>query len=488
MTFVELMFRKIRRAGKAGSLRTQLLTRSLLLLLAILIGVGILQYVYMERFLYQNKADAIRRQIMSTPGDLWQRFSEGKRRGRESPVFIFPLSSVLYRDANGTMTELSPHPEGGSAPLLDDETYDRAVLKGQNDGGRPVYRIMDDDRGVSQLVVVQAVRVFPNGRGVVQVSTDIGPLRAEANRQIALYGGIALFALLLGWLLFRPVIRRTLVPLSKVTDTMERIDSGRLSERLPEQYGQAEIDRLAYSFNLMLERLELSFRAEREAKEQMRRFVADASHELRTPLTSIHGFLEVLLRGASRQPEQLEQSLQRMFGESKRLGKLVNDLLLLARLDRAPELEKTETDLNGMLQEMEPQLRMLAQKRNVRFDLLPVPRFAIDTDKMKQVVLNLFQNAVQHTDAANGSIAVGTSFEDGTVRLTVADNGAGIPESHLPHIFDRFYRIDGARSRQHGGTGLGLAISRSIVESHGGKIAVESAMSKGSTFRIVLPV
>jgi len=251
--------------------------------------------------------------------------------------------------------------------------------------------------------------------------------------------------------------------------------------------GQAEIDRLAHSFNRMLGRLEQSFLAEQEAKEQMRRFVADASHELRTPLTSIHGFLEVLLRGAAKQPEQLEQSLQSMFGESRRLGKLVQDLLLLANLDRTPELSKTPTDLNQVLAEMEPQLRVLSHNRSVRLDLHPIPTLALDADKMKQVVLNLVHNAVQHTDPEEGRIVIATKSGLDGVTLSVADNGAGIAPEHLAHLFDRFYRIDESRSRIHGGTGLGLAITKSIVEHHGGTIQARSAAGEGSTFLVLLP-
>lgn len=153
-----------------------------------------------------------------------------------------------------------------------------------------------------------------------------------------------------------------------MVDTVKQIDAGNLSERFPTHQGQVEMDRLAASFNGMLERLEVSFEAEKEAKEQMRRFAADASHELRTPLTSIHGFLEVLLRGAYQQPEPLLKALKSMHGESVRINKLVEDLLLLARLDRSPSFQKTEGVLDEMLHEMEPQLRLLAGDRKVTFN------------------------------------------------------------------------------------------------------------------------
>jgi two-component system OmpR family sensor kinase len=177
-----------------------------------------------------------------------------------------------------------------------------------------------------------------------------------------------------------------------------------------------------------------------------------------------------------------------MYGESKRLGKLVGDLLLLAKLDREPELNAMPADIGEIIREMEPQLRLLAQQRNVRFDMQPLPLIPLDRDKIKQVVLNLFHNAVQHTDPHQGRIALGVNLSGNSVYLTVADNGSGIPPEHLPRIFDRFYRLDESRSRIHGGTGIGLSISRSIVELHGGTIEAESIPGEGSVFRVILPL
>jgi len=469
---------------KRGALRAQLLVRSLLLLLAILIGVGVIQYVFMERFLYRNKAEAIHQQIMTTPGEMWLRLADGMRRGREFPVVLLDASSIVLRDRNGELTELSTRADSQDAQNRKPQWIDdNAPLP-----GRPIpYRLARNEDGIEQLVVTQAIRTFSGSRADIQVSLPTGPLRKDLYRQLAIYFLIALFALLFGALIFLPVIRRTLVPLTNVTDTVERIDAGKLSERLPDMQGQAEIDRLAHSFNRMLGRLEHSFLAEQEAKEQMRRFVADASHELRTPLTSIHGFLEVLLRGAAKQPEQLEQSLRSMFGESKRLGKLVQDLLLLANLDRTPELTTVPTDLNRVLSEMEPQLRVLAQDRTIQFELRSVPALMLDADKIKQVVLNLVHNAVQHTDPAAGRIVMTTSSERDGVTLSIADNGTGIAPEHLARLFDRFYRVDESRSRLHGGTGLGLAITKSIVEHHGGTIQARSEVGRGTVFLVFLP-
>jgi two-component system OmpR family sensor kinase len=273
-----------------------------------------------------------------------------------------------------------------------------------------------------------------------------------------------------------------------MVDTVQRIDAGSLAERLPAVQGQQEVDQLALSFNGMLERLEDSFEAERESKEQMQRFLSDASHELRTPLTSIHGFIEVLKRGAASNSEQLYNALNSMYGESVRINKLVEDLLMLTKLDQAPQQEQEVIQLDSLLLEMQPQLVMMAQQRQVHLDLTAEVHVMADAHKLKQVVLNLFHNAVQHTDSDQGAISITLYAVQHRVELTVKDNGSGIEPEHLPHIFERFYRTSSSRSRKQGGAGLGLAITRSIVESYGGKITVRSQIGVGTEFTILLPL
>jgi two-component system OmpR family sensor kinase len=358
-----------------------------------------------------------------------------------------------------------------------------------NEGGpERDYQIVENDRGVQQLVVFQPIIHRGQLLGIVQVSTSTGPLKDILIRQLITFISLATLALVIGLIAFLPILRRTLVPLSKMVNTVEQINAGNLNERLPVNQGQMEIDRLAVSFNGMLERLESAFAAEKEAKEQMRRFIADASHELRTPLTSIHGFLEVLLRGdVASKPEQLQKALVSMYSESERLTKLVQDLLLLARLDRKPTFQMKEGLLDEVLREMEPQLRLLAGNRSVHFSVQSHVRTAFDRDRIKQVILNLFQNAVQHTDPDHGMIRVSLDRVPEGVMLSVQDNGPGLPEEHLPHLFERFYRIDTSRTRKSGGAGLGLAITKSIVELHGGKVQVESKPGEGARFSVFLP-
>ncbi|OCT15994.1 two-component sensor histidine kinase [Paenibacillus pectinilyticus] len=491
------------------SLKFQLLSRTLLVMSALLLLIGVFQYVFMQQFMYQNKAETIRNQLAALPPNVWLRVEEGQDKnsspflprqdfrnnnrqdsnvgGNGNPRIFVPDLTIALIDDKGAYKLISSQDETSTLQLDASKYLD--ILK--NKGKIQDHLILDDSSGNEQLVVFHQIGGDPDRsrgfQGLIQASTSTAPIKDVLLRQLLTFLFLSMSAMIIGLLGFLPVLRRTLVPLSNMVDTVKSIDAGNLNERFPAHQGQVEMDRLATSFNSMLERLEFSFEAEKEAKEQMRRFAADASHELRTPLTSIHGFLEVLLRGAYQQPEQLLKALKSMHGESVRINKLVEDLLLLARLDRTPSFTKTEGALDDMLHEMEHQLRLLAGERQVSFLLEPETRCLYDSDKMKQVVLNLFHNAVQHTHPETGELRLSVVQKDAYVEIAVRDNGPGIAPEHLAHLFDRFYRIDSSRARRSGGAGLGLSITRSIVELHGGSIAVESAVGVGSTFIVRLP-
>lgn len=195
----------------------------------------------------------------------------------------------------------------------------------------------------------------------------------------------------------------------------------------------------------------------------------------------------MLLRGAADNKDQLYGALNSMHGESKRINKLVEDLLLLARMDGAPQLRVKNLLLGKVIDEMQPQLLVLAANRKVNFDISYGIRGMYDPDKIKQVILNLFHNAVQHTDADQGTIHIALHARDTGATLTVRDNGSGISADHLPHVFDRFYRSDSSRTRKYGGSGLGLSITKSIVDAHNGNISVESTPGGGTVFKVSLP-
>lgn len=478
---------------KTNSLRFKLLSRSLLLMALLLVIIGLFQYVFMQGFLYRNKALSVQSMIQTVPPEVWGRFEDEpfgnpyKQPGyghNRVPFFIQQDATIAFYDLNGSLLVISNASQDGQVPpKLEDKDYQAALFSKHE----LTYKVIKQAEGSEQLIVLQPIRNRDQLLGIVQVSLDTKPLKDILTRQLLTFLLISFLALIGGLLAFISVLRKTLVPLSKMVDTVEKIDAGNLAERLPIDQGQEEIDRLADSFNGMLERLETSFKAEKEAKEQMRRFVADASHELRTPLTSIHGFLEVLLRGAMNQPDKLHRSLTSMYAESERMKKLVEDLLMLAKLDRSPHVQLREGELDEIIKGMAPQLRLMAGNRKVSLKLTSNLRCYFDDDKIKQVILNLFHNAVQHTDPEQGEIQVALETASGGVELTVRDNGSGIPPEHLPKLFDRFYRSDSSRTRKYGGAGLGLAITKSLVELHGGTIRVESSTEAGTVFYVWLP-
>ncbi|WP_405106725.1 ATP-binding protein [Paenibacillus sp. FSL K6-1217] len=469
------------------SLRKQLLAASLLILSGLLILIGVLQYVLMRNFIYSNRAEAMETQIRSVPYEIFNNTGNRRPGGDRRPLLLDAHTTLAIYNQDGSFRDLQEETlSASSAPRMSNEAYNQLLkLRPDKPGGD--YRLITAGDGSRHLAVFMNLGRPGAPRMLLQMTVETAPLRDVILQQLLIFGVLSAAALLAGLLLYLPALRKTLIPLSNMGRSAQIIDAGKLDVRFPVEQGQHEIDQLAQSFNGMLERLEISFKNEREAKEQMRRFAADASHELRTPLTSIYGFLEVLLRGAADNREQLYSALGSMHGEAKRINKLVEDLLLLARMDGAPRLRVKQVLLGELVEDMQPQLRVLAGERQTIFDIAYGIQCLVDPDQIRQVLLNLFHNAVQHTDAATGIIQISLHAEGELAALTVKDNGSGIAAEHLPHIFDRFYRSDSSRTRKYGGSGLGLSITRSIAEAHQGEVTVSSTPGEGAVFTVFLP-
>jgi two-component system, OmpR family, sensor kinase len=463
---------------KPKTLNKQIVALSCLILAIILIVVGILQYILMKDFLYQNEADAMQSQLHSIP----PAFLNEDASDMPKP-FLFDRSLAKI-DTSGNYTDFSDE-TSLSSPHLEPKEFQGAV--NNRDDKDAQYSVTEDEEGNEQLVVVIAEGRFGEVTGYLQAGTKTAPLNDVINGQLQVFILLAILALGAGILLYTQVIRKALDPLHRIIRKVERTSAENLSERLEEETEQVEIKRLTLAFNQMVERIDRSFQSEREAKEQMQRFIADASHELRTPLTSIHGFLEVLLRGAANNPDQLYPALESMLKESQRIKKLVEDLLLLTKLDQSEGLQVQQLNLNRLLEEMQPHFEMLAGNRKLLFLMKEQITVEADSDKLKQVLLNLFYNAVQHTNPEQGVIEMQLQTDSDAAEIRVLDNGSGIPAAHLAHIFDRFYRSDSSRTRQQGGAGLGLSISHSIIKAHQGTLEVESKEGKGTTFTVLLP-
>jgi len=307
---------------------------------------------------------------------------------------------------------------------------------------------------------------------------------------LLLVGGVVLIVMLIvGWYL----IRRDLRPLKHVTETADRISAGDLSSRVGVRDDGSEVGRLGHAFDGMLDQIQSAFESQRAAlvakersEAQLRQFVADASHELRTPLTTVRGYSELYRAGGLADDDSLEQAMSRIGTESRRMSALVDDLLLLARLDQGRPLRQDPVALTDLVNDALNDARAVEPERPVRAEVQPDVVVEGDEDRLRQVIGNLFTNVRVHTPAGT-PIDVSLAARDGVSELRVSDHGPGVDPDHVDHIFDRFYRADIGRSRDRGGAGLGLSIAASVATAHGGTIAYSETPGGGATFTLTLP-
>jgi heavy metal sensor kinase len=320
--------------------------------------------------------------------------------------------------------------------------------------------------------------------GIVQVGSSLEGVE-EALDQLLLILLIAVPAALLiasagGLFLANKALR----PVDAITRIARRIGSGDLSQRIRIKRVNDEIGRLASTFNEMIAKLEKSFH-------QVKRFTADASHELKTPLTILRGEVEVGLK-KKRGLKEYRRILASNLEEINRMSRIVEDLLTLSRADMGELImEREEIELSALAREVWEDLQLLAKKKRIQLKFMDNGFTRVEGDPLflRQLILNITENGLKYT-RAGGEVAVRVKGDrdQGVVRLLVTDTGVGIPQKDLKRVFDRFYRVDGARSRETGGTGLGLSICQWIAQAHEGRIAVESKVGKGSTFTVTLPM
>jgi signal transduction histidine kinase len=274
---------------------------------------------------------------------------------------------------------------------------------------------------------------------------------------------------------------RALRPVAEMTETADAIALARgFDQRLQGDRRRDELGRLARTFNNMLQSLETAYSAQQ-------RFTADASHELRAPLTAIRGNLDVLARIENMPDEEQGKVLDLVRSEVERLSRLANDLLSLARADAGQTLHLEPVELDTVLIEAHQEGLILSEGQSVAIDSI-VPVVVIgDRDRLKELIIILLDNAIKYT-AGDGTVSLNLSAAGPWATIAVTDNGIGIDEVDIPHVFDRFWRADPARSKDSGGTGLGLAIARWIVDRHGGEIRVKSQESKGTQITVRIPV
>jgi two-component system OmpR family sensor kinase len=413
----------------------------------------------------------------------------------EDREFLLPFRvAARVSTADGTvLRRINPtdeaQPDWPEAADLDD-VDETATVSGQP---RQIASVSGNTRW--RMVTVE--KVDRTGIKVIDVAiplTEVDHTVDQLRLSVLVVGlGVTLGVAMLG----RAAIRRAFVPLAQVEETAAAIAAGDLSRRIPEYPDTTEVGRLTSALNGMLNQIERAFRAQATSEARTRRFAADASHELRTPLASIRGFAELYLQGAV-PSEEVPRTMHRIEDEARRMGGLVEDLLLLARLDDRRPGRSEPVDLAVLAGDAAHDARGLDPSRHVQLLGVgsaagPVPSMVTgDEDRLRQVVANLVANAIRHTPPGTPiEIAVGVerAGPEPKAVLEIRDHGPGLSPGQTPRVFERFYRVDASRSRgQGGGSGLGLSIVAAIVAAHGGSVTVLRTSGGGATFRVDFPL
>lgn len=467
-------------------LRAQLALWHAVLMALTLLGLAGLTYALLIRVLHSRAdqallemADTTARQIATT----LYRVETARAAGGapvETPLFLSNDMRTWGRylqvvDPQGNVWEKSDGLQTHHLPVLTPAL--REGLRGTS--------TLDTVNGLGEhpvRIATVPVRMGNRIPYLVQAGTSLEGVDAALQRAgwilVILTPAVFLLATLGNWL----VVERALRRVDGLTRTALEIQSSNLQRRLQHEGPEDEIGRLAQAFDQMIARLDQSFR-------QVRQFSADASHELKTPLTAIRGEAEVALMGEA-SPAQYRRSLQSILESSERMSEIVESLLLLARTDAGVELIRKEpVGLSTLCLQALENLERIAARGQITLDVAELDDLTVSGDPLwlNQIVTNLLSNGIKYTPEG-GRVTLALRREGEFAELCVSDTGIGIPAEHLPHIFDRFYRVDKGRARAAGGTGLGLSITRWAVEVHDGSITCESTPGEGSTFRVRLPL
>ena len=399
--------------------------------------------------------------------------------GPGGPRGLEPLSDLYIAAANadGTgLTRLGQSLDEGQSPPAPSPDE----LIGQV--GVP-FTVESADGEGSWRAVALAGRVE---NGLLVVATELDQVQATLQRMwlIQILGSVAVLAALAAVLWW--VLRLGVEPLAAMAVTADEIAAGDLSRRVDHVDKRTEAGRLGLTFNSMLTEIEKAFRERELSETRLRQFVADASHELRTPLTSIRGYAELWHAGGLREPGQLDQAMRRLSDEGHRMSALVEDLLLLARLDQQRPLDRQPVRLDMLAADGVTDASAVDPDRTITLESVPVTVQG-DEQRLRQVVANLVTNARVHTPAGT-PIHVEVTADDRRARLEVADEGPGMAPGVVERVFERFYRGDHSRVRTTGGSGLGLSIVEAVARAHGGRSSVTSTEGHGSRFVVELPI
>lgn len=465
----------------ALSLRTQLVMLTGLLLVLAIAVMGLVSISALRAQLVSQMDSDMSANASSLARSLGQRGGgEDSAQDSQYAAYLLDADGNVVDSANTSHLDSTPVLTGWSHNTVDRFSGQGFTVPGV--GGGTQWRIKPFSlSGTDKSMIVAS----PLNR-VEQTVALVGML--------TLAFGLAtlLAAIALGWVL----VTRAFEPLARVERTAARIAAGDLSQRIERYNPRTELGRLSMSLNVMLTRIEEAFDARKRSEVKMRRFVGDASHELRTPLVTIRGYSELYRHGALQSEEDIAKAMSRIEAESVRMGRLVEDLLMLARLDENRPGESQRVDLLELAQDAADDAEASAPDREVRVvgledgPALPAPVFG-DEARLRQVLANLVTNAIRYTPAGSPiELAVGVQpgIDGGFVSvLKVVDHGPGIEGEEAEKVFQRFYRADTSRTRETGGTGLGLAIVAAIVDQHHGTVRVEQTPGGGASMVVRIP-
>lgn len=412
-----------------------------------------------------NGLDFVLRNGVLTPQQL---------RGQPAEIFVIPNLFVQVFSPSGAFLGSSMNVQTQPLPLPP------AALMLQSGEELQITEQVGNTRMRSLIVPVELLRTRQIV-GILQISRSMKDVDATLHLLLTILLGGGTIAVIITALGVAALSRTTLSPIDQVVRTAQSIVRAEdLGRRVPVPATNDELHRLSVTINDLLSRLEALFTAQR-------RLVADVSHELRTPLAAMQGNLEILERGAYRDPELFAESLTDMRQETRRLIRMVNDLLLLAQSEAGVQMRVASVELDTLLLEVHRELRALNNGVTLTIGAEDQVVVMGDRDRLKQALLNLGVNALQHTPTG-GRVTLSLARGDKYACITVNDTGNGIASEDLPHIFERFYRADRSRSRHGGGSGLGLAIVKRVAEAHNGRVTVMSMVGSGSSFTLWLPI
>jgi two-component system OmpR family sensor kinase len=467
------------------SLRGRLLAATLALVAVGLAGASVATYAFLNSFLVSRVDDQLRASLSVVPQVLASSDQGPAPSGDPDSDQAFVPFGVYaaYLDPSGHVVQVRPlvgyDRQPAPAPILPKD------LPGSVGSTGTAFRLFTTGSAGDLRYRAIAAPVVDNG-GTVVVAIPLTDVADTLHRLVVVEALVVGGVLVLAALSALGLVRLGLRPLTDMEETAGAIAAGDLSRRVTPADPDTEVGRLGIALNAMLSQIEAAFAERTASEERLRRFVADASHELRTPLTSIGGYAQLFRHGAADHPEDLAKTMQRIEREAARMGVLVEDLLLLARMDEGMTVSRTTFDLAALAARAVEDARAADPDHAISLAAGAPVLVEADEDRLKQVLDNLLANARAHT-APGTPVTVRVAQRDGAAVLEVADEGPGVPPEVRARVFERFYRADESRSRgAGGGAGLGLAIAAEIARAHGAILELVPTET-GATFRLTVP-